>query len=102
MDTADGAFMSHAYGWAFSNPVRKVYYNITVTSLSVLVALVVGSVELLQVVAAKLSWAWLGGLDLGRLGYVIVALFVATWLVSGLVWKVRGIERRWSESLERT
>src|SRR5204863_580870 len=49
MDTADGAFMSHAYGWAFSNPVRKVYYNLTVTSLSVLVALVVGSVELLQV-----------------------------------------------------
>src|SRR5262249_31465188 len=55
MDTADGAFMSHAYGWAFSNPVRKVYYNITVTSLSVTVALVIGMIELLQVTAAKLS-----------------------------------------------
>ena len=49
MDTADGAFMSHAYGWAFSNPIRKVYYNITVTSLSVAVALIIGTIELLQV-----------------------------------------------------
>src|SRR5204863_9263078 len=84
MDTADGAFMSHAYGWAFSNPVRKVYYNITVTSLSVLVALVVGSVELLQVVAAKLSldggfWSFLDNLDFGHIGYVVVGMFVATW-----------------------
>ena len=55
MDTADGAFMSHAYGWAFSNPVRKVYYNITVTSLSVAVALLIGMIELLQVAAAKFS-----------------------------------------------
>ena len=55
MDTADGAFMSHAYGWAFSNPVRKVYYNITVTSLSVAVALGIGMVELLQVTSAKFS-----------------------------------------------
>ena len=55
MDTADGAFMSQAYGWAFSNPIRKVYYNITVTSLSVTVALAVGSVELLQVFATAAS-----------------------------------------------
>ena len=55
MDTADGAFMSHAYGWAFSNPIRKVYYNITVTSLSVAVALLIGSIELMQVMAAKFS-----------------------------------------------
>ena len=64
MDTADGAFMSQAYGWAFSNPVRKIYYNITVTSLSVAVALLVGTVELLQVFATKFSldsgfWGWL-------------------------------------------
>ena len=65
MDTADGAFMSQAYGWAFSNPIRKVYYNITVTSLSVAVALLIGTIELMQVMAAKLSldggfWAFLG------------------------------------------
>jgi high-affinity nickel-transport protein len=106
MDTADGAFMSHAYGWAFSNPVRKVYYNITVTSLSVAVALLIGTIELLQVTAAKLSleggfWSFLDGLDFGRLGYVVVGLFVATWLCSITVWKTRRIEQRWGSLLER-
>src|SRR5437868_5106760 len=83
MDTADGAFMSHAYGWAFSNPVRKIYYNITVTTLSVAVALVIGMIELLQVTAAKLSleggfWSFLDNLDFGHIGYVVVGLFIAT------------------------
>jgi high-affinity nickel-transport protein len=100
MDTADGAFMSQAYGWAFSNPIRKVYYNITVTSLSVAVALVIGTVELLQVAATKLAldsgfWGWLNALDFGQLGYGIVGLFVATWAVSVTVWKTRRIEERW-------
>jgi len=104
MDTADGAFMSHAYGWAFSSPVRKIYYNISVTSLSVAVAWLIGAIELLQVLAAKLSlhgpfWTLLQGLDLGRLGYVVVALFAATWLCSVTVWKTRRIEQRWSSLL---
>ena len=94
MDTVDGAFMSRAYGWAFSSPVRKVYYNLTVTTLSVLVALVIGGVELLQVLAKR-------GPDLARMGYLVVGLFVVTWLVSGLIWKVRGIERRWTAQLEQ-
>jgi len=107
MDTADGAFMSQAYGWAFSNPVRKVYYNITVTSLSVAVALVIGSIELLQVTAAKLSleggfWDFLDNLDFGRIGYVVVGLFIATWLVSITLWKARRIEQRWGALLERS
>ena len=106
MDTADGAFMSHAYGWAFSNPVRKVYYNITVTSLSVAVALVIGMVELLQVTAAKFSldggfWAFLDNLNFGNIGYVVVALFVATWAFSVILWKTRRIEDRWSAMVER-
>jgi high-affinity nickel-transport protein len=101
MDTIDGAFMTQAYGWAFSNPVRKVYYNITVTSLSVAVALLIGTVELLQVLAQKLSldtgfWGWLGGLDFGNLGYGVVGLFVLTWAVSVVVWKGGRIEERWS------
>jgi high-affinity nickel-transport protein len=101
MDTADGAFMCKAYGWAFSNPVRKVYYNITVTSLSVTVALVIGMIELLQVAAAKLSldsgfWTFLDDLDFGKIGYVVVALFVATWAASLVIWKARRIEERWS------
>jgi len=106
MDTADGAFMSQAYGWAFSNPVRKVYYNITVTSLSVAVALVIGMIELLQVLASKLSldggfWSFLDNLDFGHIGYVVVGMFVATWLFSITLWKTRRIEQRWSTHLER-
>ncbi len=100
MDTADGAFMSQAYGWAFSNPVRKVYYNITVTGLSVTVALAVGSVELLQVLATKLNlnagfWGWLNSLNFENLGYGIVGLFVLTWGASIAIWKHRNIEERW-------
>jgi high-affinity nickel-transport protein len=100
MDTADGAFMSQAYGWAFSNPVRKVYYNITVTTLSVAVALVIGTIELLQVLATKLAlesgfWGWLNALDFGSMGYGVVGLFVLTWAVSVTVWKRGRIEERW-------
>jgi len=105
MDTADGAFMSQAYGWAFSNPVRKVYYNITVTSLSVAVALVVGTIELLQVAATKLElnsgfWAFLNGLDFSTIGYGIVGLFVLTWAISVVLWKMRRIEERWGRLVE--
>jgi high-affinity nickel-transport protein len=101
MDTADGIFMAKAYGWAFSSPVRKVFYNITVTALSVTVALAVGTVELLQVLSDEFGleggfWGWLGRLDFEALGYVIVGLFALTWLVASLVWKLRRIEERWA------
>ena len=107
MDTVDGAFMSQAYGWAFSNPLRKIYYNITVTSLSVGVALLIGTVELLQVFSKKLSldsgfWGWLNHLDFGTMGYGIVALFIGTWAVSALIWKTRRIEERWGAMVERS
>jgi nickel/cobalt transporter (NiCoT) family protein len=105
MDTADGAFMSHAYGWAFSSPIRKVYYNLTVTSLSVAVALAVGTVELLQVLSNRLAlnggfWSFLGALDFGTLGYAIVGLFVVAWGASVLIWKTRRIEERWGSFVE--
>jgi high-affinity nickel-transport protein len=93
MDTIDGAFMSRAYGWAFSSPVRKVYYNLTVTTLSVVVALVIGGFELAQVLVHRSP-------DLTRLGYLVVGLFAATWVVSGLIWKIRGIEERWTAQLD--
>ena len=106
MDTADGAFMTQAYGWAFSNPVRKIYYNITVTSLSVTVALAIGSVELLQVFATKFGldtgvWAWLNALDFEKLGYVVVGLFLVTWAGSVVIWKARRIDERWGHALRR-
>jgi high-affinity nickel-transport protein len=93
MDTADGVFMSKAYGWAFSSPVRKVYYNLTVTSISVLVALGVGLVELLQVGGV------VHGVDLGMLGYVVVGSFALAWAVAYAIWRGRRIEERWSGSL---
>ncbi len=103
MDTADGAFMSQAYGWAFSNPIRKIYYSITVTSLSVAVALAIGTIELLQVLSTKLNletgfWSFLNNLDFGTIGYGVVGLFVATWAISVIVWKTRRIEERWGAS----
>jgi len=106
MDTADGAFMSQAYGWAFSNPIRKIYYNITVTSLSVAVALVIGMIEVLQVTAAKFSlnggfWAFLESLDFGKVGYVVLGLFVATWTFSVVLWKTRRVEERWRGLVDR-
>ena len=91
MDTADGIFMAKAYGWAFSTPARKLFYNVTVTSLSVTVALGVGLVELVQVTTGGLD-----GLDFETLGYVVVGLFVATWAAAFAVWKLADVERRWS------
>jgi high-affinity nickel-transport protein len=101
MDTLDGAFMTRAYGWAFSNPVRKVYYNITITSLSIVVALAIGTVELLQVLSTRLAlsggfWEWLNNLDFETLGYAVVGLFVVMWAMSVSIWKLRRIEDRWA------
>jgi high-affinity nickel-transport protein len=90
LDTADGAFMTHAYGWAFANPVRKLYYNITVTALSVTVALGIGGAELIQIVA-KAAW-----LDLNMLGIFVVGLFVVTWAAAAVIWKTGHIEERWA------
>ncbi|MFJ9097123.1 HoxN/HupN/NixA family nickel/cobalt transporter [Streptomyces sp. NPDC102405] len=104
LDTIDGSFMNFAYGWAFSKPVRKVYYNLTVTGLSVAVALLIGTVELLGLLAEKLGlhglfWDWISGLDLNLLGFVIVGLFFATWVVALVVWKVGRIEEKWTAGL---
>jgi nickel/cobalt transporter (NiCoT) family protein len=100
-DTIDGAFMNFAYGWAFSSPLRKVFYNIATTGLSVAVALLIGSIELLSVLAERLGltggvWDVVAGIDLNLFGYVVVGLFVATWLIALAVWHLGGIERRWA------
>ena len=106
LDTIDGSFMNFAYGWAFSKPVRKVYYNLTITGLSVAVALLIGTVELLGLLAQKLDlhgpfWDWVAGLDLNIVGFVIVGLFFATWIVALLVWKFGRIEEKWTAGLAR-
>ncbi len=104
-DTIDGAFMNFAYGWAFAKPVRRIFYNITTTGLSVAVALVIGSIELLSVLATKLSlrggiWDFTSSLDLNLVGYVVVGLFVLTWMAALAVWRLARIEERWSAKLE--
>src|SRR2546421_6617859 len=101
LETIAGLFMNFAYGWAFSKPVRKVYYNITITGLSVAVALLIGTVELLSIAAAKLGltggfWDWIGSLDLNTLGFAIVRLFVVVWLRALALWRFRDIQQRWS------
>jgi high-affinity nickel-transport protein len=100
LDAIDGAFMNVAYGWAFSRPVRRLYFNITITGLSVVVALIIGTIELVSVLADKLSltgqpWDFVAGLDLNVVGYGIVALFVATWLAAATVWRFGRVEERW-------
>jgi high-affinity nickel-transport protein len=104
LDTIDGCFMNVAYGWAFSRPVRKVYYNITVTALSVAVALIVGTIELVSILTDKLDitrgpLAAIGNLDLNYVGFVIVGLFAGTWIVALLVWRYARIEEKWSARL---
>ncbi len=103
-DTIDGCFMNFAYDWAFSQPVRKVFYNITVTTLSVFVALVIGTIELISVLSGQLNIesgpvAWIGNVDLNLVGYVIVAAFVVTWAVALAVWRWGRVEERWGAAL---
>ena len=104
LDTLDGAFMNIAYGWAFSRPVRKVYYNITVTALSVAVAMIIGLATLGGLLSERLGIhagpiAWLADLDMEYLGYGIVVLFLAAWAISVAVWRYGRIEERWSAHL---
>ncbi len=99
MDTADGAFMTTAYRWAFTTPLRKIYYNLTVTGLSVVVALLIGLIELTQVLTQALGltagvWGHLHALDFGWIGYLLVGLFILTWLLSYGAWRFLRIEER--------
>jgi high-affinity nickel-transport protein len=97
--------MNFAYDWAFAKPVRKVYYNLTITGLSVAVALVIGTIELGGVLASHLNasgafWRWFERIDLNLLGFVIVGMFVATWAIALAIWHFGRIEERWSAQLD--
>lgn len=100
LDTIDGSFMNFAYGWAFSKPVRKVYYNIIITGLSVSVALFVGGLEITQVIAQQLNltggfWDYAAGFNLNSAGYIIVAMFAVVWIIALALWKYGKVEERW-------
>jgi high-affinity nickel-transport protein len=104
MDSIDGSFMNFAYGWALSKPVRKVFYNLTLTGLSAAVALMIGTIEIGGLIGSQLDlsgsfWNWFESLDIDLLGFVIVSMFVATWTIALLVWRFGRIEERWSAQL---
>jgi high-affinity nickel-transport protein len=97
VDTADGILMLRAYGWAFITPMRKLYYNFSITTLSVLVAFLVGTYELLQIVQQKFAlqghfWTFINHLDSVPLGYMIVGAFVLAWAIFAIVYKLNNYE----------
>jgi nickel/cobalt transporter (NiCoT) family protein len=99
-DTADGCFMNFAYDWAFARPVRKVFYNLTITGLSVFVAFFIGTIEILGLLGAELNlsggfWSFMGNFDLNKAGFVIVGIFVLTWAVALSIWHFGHIEQKW-------
>ncbi len=99
-DTLDGCFMNFAYDWAFSNPVRKVFYNLTITGLSVAVAFFVGTVEILGLIGQEANlkspfWSIARGFNINTAGFVIVALFVVTWALALVYWRVARVEEKW-------
>ncbi len=105
-DTLDGFFMNFAYGWAFARPVRKVYYNLVITGLSVAVALLIGTIELASVLSDRLDlhggfWDLTANFDVNEAGYVVVGLFVTVWLVAVGYWKAARVEARWSTETAR-
>jgi len=99
-DTADGCFMNFAYDWAFARPVRKVYYNLTITGLSVFVAFFIGTVEILGLIEQEYRldggfWTFMGNFDINKAGFVIVGVFVLTWAVALAIWHFGKIEQKW-------
>lgn len=94
LDTTDGILMLGAYGWAFLKPIRKLYYNLNITLISVLVALVIGTIEVFSIIAMEFNlsgglWDSLGNLDFGVLGTIIIGIFFVSWLVSTIIYKVK-------------
>jgi high-affinity nickel-transport protein len=99
-DTIDGCFMNFAYDWAFAKPIRKIYYNLTITGLSVFIALFIGTVEILGLIAQETNldggfWGFMQNFNINRAGFIIVGVFVVTWIVALAVWHFGEIERKW-------
>jgi high-affinity nickel-transport protein len=105
MDTVDGCFMNVAYGWAFFNPVRKVYYNLAITGLSVAICFFIGTVEILGLLPVELHlhgrlWTDLAGFNINTAGFVIVGMFILTWVGALAFWRIGNVEEKWSAHLK--
>ncbi|QMU73849.1 HoxN/HupN/NixA family nickel/cobalt transporter [Streptacidiphilus sp. P02-A3a] len=106
-DTLDGCFMNFAYGWAFAKPVRKVYYNLVITGLSIAAAFLIGTIEVLGVLTSELHlsggfWDFMADFNINEAGFAIAVLFAATWLVAYCFWHFGNVEQRWQQSLDST
>ena len=104
LDTTDSVLMVGAYGWAFLNPIRKIWYNLTITAVSVAVALLIGGIEALGLIADKLGlegafWNMIGNLNAGvaNFGYLVVGIFLASWAVSYLLYRWQRLDQPFAE-----
>jgi high-affinity nickel-transport protein len=100
-DTADGCFMNFAYGWAFARPVRKIYYNLVITGLSIAVAFLIGTIEIFGLLSAELHihggfWDFMANFNINKAGFAIAGLFVVVWAVAIGYWRLAKVEARWS------
>ncbi|MGA7834363.1 MAG: HoxN/HupN/NixA family nickel/cobalt transporter [Acidimicrobiales bacterium] len=107
LDTLDGCFMNMAYGWAFFNPVRKVYYNLAITGLSVAICFFIGTVEILGLLPTELHlkgsfWRFMEGFNINAAGFIIVGMFVVTWAGAMMIWRYGNIEEKWSSRLRES
>ncbi|MGI8840291.1 MAG: HoxN/HupN/NixA family nickel/cobalt transporter [Caulobacteraceae bacterium] len=100
IDTTDSILMLGAYGWAFVKPIRKLYYNLTITLVSVVIALAIGGIEALGVIGARLGldkgfWGWIAALNgnFGTLGYLIIGVFAVSWIASAVIYRLKGYDR---------
>ena len=106
MDTIDGVFMNFAYSWAFFNPVRKVYYNLAITGLSVSICFFIGTIEVLGILPMEIGglhsgvWNYMAGFDINKAGFVIVGMFIVTWGGALAFWKFGHVEEKWSAKLK--
>jgi high-affinity nickel-transport protein len=108
MDTADGLFMNLAYGWAFFNPIRKVYYNLAITGLSVAICFFIAGIETLQIIPLEIDgvsqthgfWGFINNFNINIAGFVIVGMFIATWAGAMLIWRYGHIEEKWGSRLK--
>jgi len=105
MDTFDGCFMNVAYGWAFFNPVRKVFYNLAITGLSVAICFLIGTIEVLGLLPMELHWNgpfwnYMANFDINTAGFIIVGMFIVTWVGALLIWRFGHIEARWDAKLK--
>jgi high-affinity nickel-transport protein len=103
-DTLDGAFMNFAYGWAFARPVRKVYYNLVITALSIGAAFIIGTIEILGILTDEIHlhgafWDLVAGFDINLAGFCIAGLFILIWAVALIYWRLGNVEDRWSSAV---